>query len=121
MNPDTLKGFNFFPNKSSHLRQSCIQSGEWTRTQRLGARMRLVSGLHISDLQRSVPQKHCPNSFEYQLMLHYATHGLLNNQHPELSGLVLSLVDERGQPREGFLRAHEVYNLKLNADLVVLS
>jgi len=53
--------------------------------------------------------------------IHFATHGLLNNQHPELSGLVLSLVDERGQPQEGFLRAHEVYNLKLNADLVVLS
>jgi CHAT domain-containing protein len=54
-------------------------------------------------------------------IVHFATHGLLNSQHPELSGLVLSLVDERGQPQDGFLRAHEVYNLKLNADLVVLS
>jgi CHAT domain-containing protein/tetratricopeptide (TPR) repeat protein len=54
-------------------------------------------------------------------VVHFATHGLLNSQHPELSGLVLSLVDERGQPQDGFLRAHEVYNLKLNADLVVLS
>lgn len=54
-------------------------------------------------------------------IVHFATHGILNSQHPELSGLVLSLVDERGQPQEGFLRAHEVYNLKLGADLVVLS
>jgi CHAT domain-containing protein len=53
--------------------------------------------------------------------LHFATHGLLNSQQPELSGLVLSLVDEQGQPQDGFLRAHEVYNLKLTADLVVLS
>jgi len=54
-------------------------------------------------------------------MVHFATHGLINSQHPELSGIVLSLVDERGQPRDGFLRTHEVYNLRLSADLVVLS
>jgi CHAT domain-containing protein/tetratricopeptide (TPR) repeat protein len=53
--------------------------------------------------------------------LHFATHGLLNSKHPELSGLVFSLIDERGQPQDGFLRFHEIYNLKLNADLVVLS
>jgi len=57
---------------------------------------------------------------EYRI-LHFATHGLLNNKVPALSGLVLSLVDEQGQPRNGFLRLHEIYNLKLNADLVVLS
>ena len=54
-------------------------------------------------------------------IVHFATHGLLNSSHPELSGLVLSLVDEGGRPQDGFLRAHEVYNLKLGADLVVLS
>ncbi len=54
-------------------------------------------------------------------IVHFATHGLLNNQHPELSGIVLSLVDEQGQPQDGFLRLYEVYNLKLEADLVVLS
>jgi CHAT domain-containing protein len=54
-------------------------------------------------------------------IIHFATHGLLNNVHPELSGIVLSLVDKTGQPQNGFLRLHEVYNLKLRADLVVLS
>ena len=54
-------------------------------------------------------------------VLHFATHGLLNNLHPELSGIVLSLVDQNGQPQPGFLQVHEIYNLKLNADLVVLS
>lgn len=54
-------------------------------------------------------------------VLHFATHGLLNSQHPELSGLVLSLVDEKGQPQDGFLRLHDIYNLNLNAELVVLS
>jgi len=34
---------------------------------------------------------------------------------------VLSLVDQNGNPQDGFLRAQDIYNLKLNADLVVLS
>lgn len=54
-------------------------------------------------------------------VLHFATHALLNERHPELSGIVLSLVDERGRPRNGFLRLHEIYNLKLKARLVTLS
>jgi CHAT domain-containing protein len=57
---------------------------------------------------------------QYQIV-HFATHSLMNNQHPELSGIVLSLVDEQGQPQDGFLRLYEIYNLKLGADLVVLS
>jgi CHAT domain-containing protein len=56
----------------------------------------------------------------YQI-LHFATHGLLNSEHPELSGLVFSLIDKDGKPQDGFLRLHEVYNLQLNADLIVLS
>ena len=54
-------------------------------------------------------------------IIHFATHGLLNNDHPELSGIVLSLVDERGQAVDGFLRVHDIYNLDLPVDLVVLS
>ena len=54
-------------------------------------------------------------------IVHFATHGLINNTHPDLSGIVLSLVDENGRPQNGFLRLYDIYNLKLNADLVVLS
>jgi CHAT domain-containing protein len=54
-------------------------------------------------------------------IVHFATHGLINSQHPELSGLVLSLVDKEGKPQNGFLRLHEIFNLHLEADLVVLS
>ena len=53
--------------------------------------------------------------------VHLASHGVLNARHPELSGIVLSLVDRTGSRQNGFLEAHEIYNLKLNADLVVLS
>ncbi len=54
-------------------------------------------------------------------ILHFATHGSIDTQHPEQSGLVLSLVDRTGKPVDGFLRLHEIYNLDLDADLVVLS
>jgi len=54
-------------------------------------------------------------------VVHFATHAMLNNSHPELSGIVLSLVDENGKPENGFVRLYEIYNLRLSADLVVLS
>lgn len=57
---------------------------------------------------------------EYRIV-HFATHGLLNSRRPELSGLVFSLVDEKGQPQDGFLRLSDIYELKFPADLIVLS
>ena len=54
-------------------------------------------------------------------IIHFATHGILNSEHPELSGLVLSLVDARGAPQNGFVRLFDIYNMDLNAELVVLS
>jgi CHAT domain-containing protein len=53
--------------------------------------------------------------------VHFSTHGILNSVHPELSGLVLSLVNENGESQDGFLRAHEIFNLKLSPEVVVLS
>jgi len=61
-----------------------------------------------------------PDLARYRLV-HFATHGFLDSRHPELSGLVLSLVDENGRPRPGFLRLTDIYNLDLGAELVVLS
>ena len=54
-------------------------------------------------------------------IVHFATHGLINTEHPELSGIVLSLFDEQGRSQDGFLRLHDIYNMHLPADLVVLS
>ena len=54
-------------------------------------------------------------------IVHFATHGVIDAETPQLSGLVLSLVDERGRPEEGFLGLADLYGLKLSADLVVLS
>jgi len=61
-----------------------------------------------------------PELGEYRIV-HFATHGLLNNVHPELSGIVLSLVDKEGRTQDGFLRLQDIYNLKLPAELVTLS
>jgi len=54
-------------------------------------------------------------------VIHFATHAVLDSELPELSGIVLSLVDESGRPRDGFVRVHEIYGLELPAELVVLS
>jgi CHAT domain-containing protein len=54
-------------------------------------------------------------------ILHFAVHGLLNARHPELSGLVLSLVDAQGLPQNGFLTVREISDMRLHTELVVLS
>jgi CHAT domain-containing protein len=54
-------------------------------------------------------------------IVHIATHGIINNERPEDSGIVLSLFDQQGHEQDGFLRLNDIYNLKLPADLVVLS
>lgn len=59
--------------------------------------------------------------FGQHKILHFATHGIINNEHPQLSGIVLSLIDQRGNSERGFLRLHDIYKLHLNSDLVVLS
>jgi CHAT domain-containing protein/tetratricopeptide (TPR) repeat protein len=53
--------------------------------------------------------------------IHFATHGLVDARYPGLSALVLSQFDARGNPQDGYLRLSDIYNLKLGADLVVLS
>jgi CHAT domain-containing protein/tetratricopeptide (TPR) repeat protein len=53
--------------------------------------------------------------------VHFATHGYIDSERPDLSAIVLSLVDEEGKTQDGFLRTHDIYNLNLPAELVVLS
>ncbi len=54
-------------------------------------------------------------------IIHFATHGIFNSKHPELSGVVLSLFDDKGMPQNGFLRLRDIFNLNLQSELVVLS
>ncbi|MFB2880738.1 CHAT domain-containing protein [Floridanema aerugineum] len=61
-----------------------------------------------------------PNLAQYRIV-HFATHGLINSINPELSGVVLSLVNDKGVDEDGFLRLNDIFNLNLPAELVVLS
>src|SRR5262249_3041927 len=56
-------------------------------------------------------------AFSQYRYLHFATHGLADSERPELSTIALSRFDEQGRPQDGFLRAHELYNLELPAEL----
>jgi CHAT domain-containing protein/Tfp pilus assembly protein PilF len=51
--------------------------------------------------------------------VHFATHGVVDEKHPRQSGLLL--MEEKGSTEDGVLHLGEIYNLSLNADLVVLS
>jgi CHAT domain-containing protein len=54
-------------------------------------------------------------------VVHFATHGVFDNEQPELSGVYLSLFDDRGRPQAGFLTLQDVYSLRLPVEVVVLS
>jgi CHAT domain-containing protein len=51
--------------------------------------------------------------------IHLATHGFVNSENPELSGVQLSQL--RGDNSDGVLYSGDVYSLKLNCDLLILS
>jgi CHAT domain-containing protein/Tfp pilus assembly protein PilF len=77
-------------------------------------------GMEALDFKANRAAAMDPALSQYRIV-HFATHGLLNSEHPELSGLVFSLVDRHGKPQDGFLGLEDIYNLNLPADLVVLS
>ncbi len=51
--------------------------------------------------------------------IHFAAHGLISEPEPEYSGLVLSLDEDHAE--DGILQVYEIFDLRLTADLVVLS
>jgi len=61
-----------------------------------------------------------PELSKYRIV-HFATHAVFNENEPGLSGLILSRFDDEGGPRDGFVRLNDIYNLRLLAELVVLS
>jgi CHAT domain-containing protein len=100
---------------------------EWDRLPGTQAEAQAITAL-IPEMQRrtalgfqaSQTEVLQPELSQYRF-IHFATHGLANTEKPELSAIVMSLLDEQGNAVDGFLRLQEVYNLDLRADLVVLS
>jgi CHAT domain-containing protein/tetratricopeptide (TPR) repeat protein len=58
------------------------------------------------------------NLSDYKI-LHFATHAVIDDQKPARSAIVLALRQDSSD--DGFLQMREVFNLKLDADLVTLS
>ncbi|HKR11567.1 MAG TPA: CHAT domain-containing tetratricopeptide repeat protein [Pyrinomonadaceae bacterium] len=55
-------------------------------------------------------------------IVHLATHGVVDVESPEMSGIVLSMVDHDGNAKPGLMQLHDIYNMNLsNSELVVLS
>jgi CHAT domain-containing protein len=70
------------------------------------------------DLDASEENLEARDITKYRI-LHIATHGLLNAERPQFTGLVLSLIGNKSE--DGFLRTDEVFNLRLGSPLVMLS
>jgi CHAT domain-containing protein/lipopolysaccharide biosynthesis regulator YciM len=82
---------------------------------RLFPKERHTTFLGLDATEASVKQT---NLLDYHL-LHFATHAIVDDRNPTRSGIVLSLVNSGDE--DGILRMNEVFNLEMNADLVVLS
>jgi len=52
-------------------------------------------------------------------IIHFAAHGLVDDQRPARSSIVLSL--DPASPEDGFVQVREIYNLRMRASLVGLS
>ncbi|WP_246275698.1 CHAT domain-containing tetratricopeptide repeat protein [Brasilonema bromeliae] len=86
--------------------------------------MKLVSQpqrLHAFDFDANYTWATNPQLSQYRYLL-FATHGILNEINPELSGIVLSQVDKNGnQQQKSFLQLPDLFNLDYPAELLVLS
>jgi len=95
-------------------------AGTRTEAEQIG-RLAKASGTQADvwlDLDASEDNVDTRDISKYRIV-HVATHGLLNAERPQFTGLVLSLVGNKNQ--DGFLRTDEVFNLKLGSPLVMLS
>ncbi|MDW7761259.1 MAG: CHAT domain-containing protein [Acidobacteriota bacterium] len=55
---------------------------------------------------------------EYRI-IHFAAHGVIDDKKPGRSSIILTINDDASE--DGFLQMREIFNLRMNAELVVLS
>ncbi|MCG8459479.1 MAG: CHAT domain-containing protein, partial [Holophagales bacterium] len=71
-----------------------------------------------ADASRALVENGALSAFD---VVHFATHGVIDTETPALSGLLLSQRDPAGRPSPGFLHLRDIYQLRFEAELVVLS
>jgi CHAT domain-containing protein/tetratricopeptide (TPR) repeat protein len=77
--------------------------------------------IHAYDFDANYNFVNSPELKQYRFLL-FATHGFVDTTNPEMSGIVLSQFDNQGKPvKQGYLNLANIFNLDLNAELVVLS
>jgi CHAT domain-containing protein/tetratricopeptide (TPR) repeat protein len=81
----------------------------------------LVPRSRVTSLESSVAtESRVRADVSEKTVIHFATHAIVRDEDPATSYLVLAR--DRGEEQsDGILTAQEIYHLKLNADLVVLS
>lgn len=116
------RSLEHLPANTSAASQLSIPRLPFTRSEadRILAVARAGSNLKALDFRANRAMATSGELSKYRYV-HFATHGYLDTARAGLSAIVLSMYDENGQPQDGFLRTHDVYNLKLPAELVVLS
>jgi CHAT domain-containing protein/Tfp pilus assembly protein PilF len=113
-----LKVFRSGDLKQSKFPELAHSTVEVTEIKSLFSERKLSSEVLLSADAREEKIK-TPDTREYQY-LHFATHGMINERQPGNSGVVLAPEDS-GSVQDGILFANEIYDLELQADLVVLS
>ena len=85
----------------------------------VASRFERVTRYHGAGATESVMLSQDLSRYRY---LHLATHGVVNEQNPRMSGLLLaSAGEDNPNGYDAFLRVPDIHTLNLNADLVVLS
>ncbi|WP_154224443.1 CHAT domain-containing protein [Marinicella rhabdoformis] len=79
----------------------------------------LISGQVFQGFEAS--KNNFTNLDQNTSILHMATHAFFNEEHPDLSSLVLSAYDKKGKHQASMVRASEIRNMEMPFELVVLS
>lgn len=113
---NNLRSFNLTDTKNQLKRLFATEEEAASIVKIIGASNSTIASGFAANRQRVFEK----DVSDYKI-IHFATHGLMNDTRPELSGIVLSLFDEKGEAQKGFIRLQDIYSLNLSADLVVLS
>jgi len=124
---ERLTGVGALPTPQTSVETGTRSSLELRRLPYSGREAHEIAAL-VPETARSVSEGFSANrdellsaDLQQYRYVHFATHGVVDSRYPALSALALSQFDRQGHALPGFLRLNDIYNLSLNADLVVLS